>query len=64
MNSANEVAVELFMQKKIKITDINEIVIHVTETYNNINNPSLDDILNANEEAKSIAKEYAKHYIR
>ena len=63
MNAANETAVELFLDHRIKLTDIFEIVTHVTDSFENIKNPSLEDILKANEEAKEKAKEYSGKYL-
>ena len=64
LNAANETAVELFLDGRIKLTDINEIVAHVTNSFSNIMNPSLEEILKANDEAKSIAKDYSSKFIK
>lgn len=44
MNAANEEAVLAFLKGKIKFFDINNIVLKMVENYNNIKNPSIDDI--------------------
>ena len=64
LNAANETAVELFLDGRIKLTDINEIVAHVTNSFSNIMNPSLEEILKANDEAKSLAKDYSSKFIK
>ena len=52
LNGANEMAVELFLNKKISFTDITDLVSEVVHNYSNIENPTLDDILEAGEKAK------------
>lgn len=50
MNAANEEAVRLFMEKKIKFGEISRLVEKEMIAHKVINNPSLDDILNINRE--------------
>lgn len=45
MNAANEVAVSLFMQGKIKFLEIDELVERVMDTHKTINTPNLEAIL-------------------
>lgn len=47
MNAVNEAAVALFLEGKIEFCDIFRIVEDVTRNYKNIQNPKLDDIINA-----------------
>lgn len=49
MNAANEKAVALFLNNEVSFLDIENMVIHAVETFkDNINEPTLDDILNCN----------------
>lgn len=50
MNSANEAAIKLFSDKKIHFTNIYELIKNATLRENNIKSPSIDEIMNANEE--------------
>lgn len=50
LNAANEEAVRLFVNGKIKFGDISKIVEKEMETHNLIKTPSLEDILNINRE--------------
>ncbi|MBU0477970.1 1-deoxy-D-xylulose-5-phosphate reductoisomerase [bacterium] len=45
LNSANDVAVNLFLKKKIKFSDIPQIIEKVMNKHNVIQNPRLDNIL-------------------
>lgn len=47
LSAANETAVKLFLDGKIKFTDIMKIVEKVLSKHKTTNNPSLDDILNS-----------------
>jgi 1-deoxy-D-xylulose-5-phosphate reductoisomerase len=47
LNAANEVAVKLFLDKKIKFTDIVKIVKKVIEKHSKIDDPLLEDIINS-----------------
>ncbi|OON94386.1 MAG: 1-deoxy-D-xylulose-5-phosphate reductoisomerase [Candidatus Epulonipiscioides saccharophilum] len=55
LNSANEVAVELFLKKQIKFTDIPKLIHKVLDQHIIINSPSLDDILEIDNWARKIA---------
>ncbi len=52
LNGANEEAVKLFLNGKISFADITERVISVTEKFENVVCPSLDDIINCGMEAR------------
>jgi 1-deoxy-D-xylulose-5-phosphate reductoisomerase len=56
MNAANEAAVSLFLEEKISFTDIYEFVSAALENIQNIADPSLEDILAADNEARSFVK--------
>ena len=57
LNAANEEAVYAFLDDKIKLLDISEITKTVLEKIENIKNPSLDEILEADKKARELAKE-------
>jgi len=50
MNAANEAAVELFREEKISFTEIFEVVLNEIESFQNIQNPDLETIINTNKE--------------
>ena len=56
--AADEVAVELFLNNRIKFTDIAEIVQKTLEQHQNITHPALEEILAAD----AWAREYATHF--
>lgn len=60
LNAANEMAVALFLEKRINFTTIPEIVEHCLENHRKINNPSLDAIIVADNEARESARNYAE----
>ena len=55
-NAANEVAVQEFLDNKIKFTDISKAVEHVMNEHNFINDPTLQDIMDADEYARKETK--------
>ena len=55
-NAANEVAVQEFLDNKIKFTDIAKAVEHVMNEHNFINDPTLQDIMDADEYARKETK--------
>ena len=55
-NAANEVAVQEFLDNKIKFTDIAKTVEHVMNDHNFISNPTLQDIMDADEYARKETK--------
>ncbi len=52
MNGANEEAAALFLDHKIGFTQMFDLVIKATETIKNIKEPTLDDIIASDEEAR------------
>ncbi len=61
-NSANEVAVDYFLNKKIKFMDISNIIYNTLDAYSskNILNYTLEDIFEADRVARDFATEFAK----
>ena len=60
-NAANEAAVDLFLREKISFLEIESIIIKYTLTSENINNPSLEDIIETDIAIKkSIYQRYDK----
>lgn len=60
LNAANEVAVELFLKEKIGFTDIPRILERVMGEHSTIIKPSLDDILQTDDWARSRAREVGR----
>ncbi len=60
LNGANEEAVALFLDRKIGFYDITELVEKTVKEYQNIVNPTLEDILQAGENARRIVREAAQ----
>ncbi len=61
LNAANEVAVDAFLQEKISFGKISETVISATEKLSSLSKYStLEDILKADKEARTIARELIK----
>ena len=58
LNASDEIAVDAFLKGKIKFTDIFDTVSHMVRNFNNIKDPTLDDIKNADREARIKTKEY------
>lgn len=50
-NAANEKAVELFLKRKIGFTDISRLIGKAMSEHKTINNPSVEEILNTEQEA-------------
>lgn len=63
LNASDEVAVKYFLDDKIGFTDIFEIVEKTVKGYSNIKNPTLDDIINADKEARIITTEHINKVI-
>ena len=57
MNAADEIAVERFLRKEIFYGQISEIIEKVMAKHNNVVNPTLQDILEADEWARKVALE-------
>lgn len=56
LNAANEVAVDAFLNEKIKFIDIPRINSETMNKVNNVLSPTLDDYIATDEEARRIAK--------
>jgi len=56
LNAANEVAVEAFLNRKIKFTDITKTVEHIMKKHHFIEDPTLQDIMDADEYARKETK--------
>ncbi len=54
MNAANEEAVSLFLQEEISFNQIYECVNYALDRIRNIDNPSIDDILAADSDARQV----------
>jgi 1-deoxy-D-xylulose-5-phosphate reductoisomerase len=57
MNAANEVAVQAFLNGKIRYTDIYTLISETVETTDKIDNPSLDDYIETDRISRLKAKE-------
>ena len=60
LNGVNDAAVKLFLDKKIKFTDIMDLADNIVHNYKNVNDPDIDDIINAGKNAYALAMELAK----
>ena len=60
LNESDEVAVKHFLNNKIRFTDVFDLVEDIVHKFKNIKNPSLDDILNADKEARIYTEEKIK----
>jgi len=58
LNAANEIAVEAFLNKKLGFTNISAVIEKTLENTNNISPDSLDNILQADLEARNVANEW------
>ncbi len=56
-NAANEVAVEAFLNRDIRFTDIPDIIKSAVDTFNVVSEPDLNDILRADEVARKLASD-------
>jgi 1-deoxy-D-xylulose-5-phosphate reductoisomerase len=56
LNAANEIAVQAFLDRKIKFTDITKTVEHVMKKHNYIKDPDFEDIMHADEYARKETK--------
>ena len=50
MNAANEAAIELFLNKKIKFTDIYKIIEKAVQNFANVQDPGMEEIISTNKE--------------
>ena len=55
-NGADEVAVDLFLSGKIKYLEITEAISYAMQNHKNIKTPSLEDVYNADREARDAVK--------
>ena len=60
LNASNEEAVYAFLRGEIKLTEIYNIVYKALEQHNSIQNPELDDIIEADKEARIFAQKLFK----
>jgi len=63
LNAADEVAVSAFMENKIRFIDLSKVIEKVLARHDLINNPSLDDILQADLWARIETKEIIERII-
>lgn len=63
MNAANEIAVELFLQEKIGFLQMSELIEQTLTKTVFIQNPSLEDYIQTDTEAREIALETAKRLL-
>lgn len=63
LNASDEIAVKYFLDGKIGFTDIFDVVEKTVKGYNNIVNPTLDDIINADNEARIYTIEHINKLI-
>ena len=56
MNAANEEAVALFLNRKIRFTDIFDIVENTVRSYRNLANPTLSEIEETNLSVREAVK--------
>ena len=56
LNAANEIAVQAFLERKIKFTDITKTVEHVMKKHNYIKDPDFEDIMHADAHARKETK--------
>ena len=60
LNAADEIAVNCFLNDKIGFVDVFEVVEDVVKGYKNIINPTIEEILQADLEARELTKELIK----
>lgn len=60
INGANEIAVELFLNSKIKFMDIPRLITSVLEKHEAINNPTLEEIIEIDQWARNVTNELYK----
>lgn len=64
LNASDEVAVKYFLENKIGFTDIFDVVDKTVREYKNILNPSLEDIINTDKEARALTVENIKKLLK
>lgn len=63
LNAADEIAVSYFLKDSIKFTDVFKAVEHIVTEFVNIVNPTIDDIIAADNIARIKTKEYILSYL-
>jgi 1-deoxy-D-xylulose-5-phosphate reductoisomerase len=63
LNAANETAVESFLNKRIKFVDLSSIIDKVLNAHSSVKDPSLEDILIADQWARAKAKQFIERMI-
>jgi 1-deoxy-D-xylulose-5-phosphate reductoisomerase len=63
MNAANEAAIDLFLNNKIKFTDIYKIIEKTVQNFANVQDPSMDEIIITNKEIYKKTKQDFKKII-
>ena len=48
MNAANEAAIDLFLARKIRFTDLTKLIFKIVEEADNLDSPDLETIQSAN----------------
>ncbi|WP_430813330.1 1-deoxy-D-xylulose-5-phosphate reductoisomerase [Carboxylicivirga sp. RSCT41] len=61
LNAANEIAVDGFLKQKIGFVEMSDVIEKTMMTATIVEKPSLDDYLQSNDEARSIAEEIIKN---
>ena len=64
LNASDEIAVHAFLNDKIGFTDVFDIVEATVKNYKNIKNPSLDEIINADREARILTNEMINSFVK
>jgi 1-deoxy-D-xylulose-5-phosphate reductoisomerase len=64
LNASDEIAVHAFLNDKIGFTDVFDIVDSIVKGYKNIKNPSLDEIINADREARILTNELINSFVK
>ena len=63
LNAADEVAVNYFLNDRISFSNLFNVVENIVSSYKNIINPSLDEIIEADKQARIKTEEYIREYI-
>ena len=63
MNAANEAAIDLFLNEKIKFTDIYKIIEKAVQNFANVQDPGMDEIIATNKEIYKKTKQDFKKII-
>ncbi|MBB3103712.1 1-deoxy-D-xylulose-5-phosphate reductoisomerase [Azomonas macrocytogenes] len=64
LNAANEIAVAAFLNRRIRFTEIADVIEHVLEREASIPTTCLDDVLTADERARALAESWLNNYDR